>query len=84
MGSEAHTHQAEENALTNDPNLRGKLLDRPAYVPGGTYGNYEGAYADRRRRFDIRAGRRRGDRLVLDVPTFVLWVDDDCPLEYDY
>jgi hypothetical protein len=36
-----------------------------------------GAHADRRSRQDARAWRRYGDWSVLDVPTVLLWVDDD-------
>lgn len=43
----------------------------------GGYSPHAGAYKDRRRRADFNALRRSGDWDALEVPTLMLWLEDE-------
>lgn len=44
---------------------------------GGGQSPYAGAYKDRQRRAEFNALRRSGDWDALEVPIFMLWLEDE-------
>jgi hypothetical protein len=46
-------------------------------ITGGAARFQFGSHANRQSRFEARSRRRYGDWSVLDIPTVLLWMDDD-------
>jgi hypothetical protein len=58
-----------------------RILDSPFAATAGSRGHV-GSYMNRQTRFDARSRRRYGDWSILEIPTFMLWLeeaDDEAP-----
>lgn len=56
------------------------MLGSPS-VSSGTFRSQVKSHITRESRFEARSRRRYGDWSILDVPTVLLWIDDDDALD---
>jgi hypothetical protein len=69
--------------MTNIPNqARTQMspLVRNPNLSSARVNSYVGAHTDRQRRFEARSARRDGDWFILDIPTPLLWLEEECLL----
>jgi hypothetical protein len=71
IASERGTRMLDQRSTQVGRSIASSINSRPQVAA------YARAYSDRQRRFDARSARRSGDWFILEVPTALLWLDDE-------